>query len=187
MNKIIASIAVLAVVGGGIYWFTTRDKNQNSQQNQNEQTNQTQNENSNAPTPGPSSTKTSTNLKDLANGGNPQKCTFATTKDGFEVTGTSYLNGQGKYRVDFTSKDNGQTTTGHNIFDANAMVYFWIDGQTQGFKYDLVSYETAGQGAVDPNADTEYDCTSWSVDNSMFTPPSSVEFVSFADLMNEQR
>jgi hypothetical protein len=185
MNKTILGVIAAIVVAGGIYWYVDSQKDSPSgRQESSNETGDAARTSENAD----SSDNRQTSLAALAQSDRPQKCTFSTVTDGFTVTGTSYMDGQGKYRVDYSSRDSSQTYTGHNIFDANATIYMWQDGQAQGFKYDVQSSATAQQAAgLDPNVQTDYDCESWSVDNAMFVPPSSVTFTSFADLMGGQR
>ena len=125
-------------------------------------------------TPTTSSAKKS--LKDLIALGSSQQCKF---QDAAGNSGTMYVSG-GKSRGDFTSTANGATVGSHMLYDGQAM-YIWMDGQSQGYKSTLDATSApdsaAGSQAMDVNQALDYDCSSWSVAATSFTPPAGIEFL----------
>jgi hypothetical protein len=108
-----------------------------------------------------------------------QKCTFSSTENNATSEGTFYV-ASGKSRGDFSTTASGKTTMSHMIYDGTSS-YVWTDGSPSGFKMAVSadqSQSTQGQG-VNPNQNYNYDCTSWSADNTMFQPPSTINFTEF--------
>ncbi|QQG41301.1 MAG: hypothetical protein HYV90_03965 [Candidatus Woesebacteria bacterium] len=130
-------------------------------------------------------------LKELLASGVPQKCTFASDDESGKTEGTSYIAG-GKVRADFTSTLNGKTTVSHMISD-NKTSYIWTDDDKNGFKMTVpdsdtkattapVTGEAAQASEVDLNQKSDYKCSAWIPDNSMFTPPADVKFTDFSEM-----
>lgn len=117
-------------------------------------------------------------LAELLAAGTAQTCTF-TQADG---EGTVYV-ANGKMRGDFTSVADGKTMTSHMISDGTT-AYTWVDGMPTGFKMMMNSAQAAGQqpGTVDINQRLGYNCSSWSADASVFTPPAGMQFNDLAAL-----
>jgi len=125
--------------------------------------------------------QTMKSLRDLMMGGVSQKCTFSDDESTAKVSGTTYVS-SGKVRTDFTSKTAEVTTVGHMIVDGKVS-YFWMDGQPTGFKMAFDPNETTAknnaQQSVDANKGMNFQCSGWSVDGSLYTPPASVKFSDF--------
>ncbi len=123
-------------------------------------------------------------LKDLLTAGVAQKCTYQDTSTAANVSGTTYISA-GKVRSDFTSVTSNITISGHMVADGKTS-YVWMDGQTTGFKmaFDQASTASAGsaQQGVDANKAMNYSCSAWVVDNTLFTPPTSVKFTDLGAL-----
>lgn len=133
-----------------------------------------------------------TTLKDLLTSGSSQKCTFEEKSDSFSVSGTTYISG-GKVRSDYSSGVGTVMSSGHMITDGKTS-YIWTEGQTTGFKmaFDEANSDgstnttkdktttptdtTTSKEGVDPNKAMNYNCSGWSADNSMFTPPANIKF-----------
>ncbi len=127
-------------------------------------------------------------IKDLMAFKGNQQCTFADTEGG--SSGTVYVGG-GKMRGDFESVSDATTINSHMISDAE-YVYVWTDGQTSGFKMLISDMEKMNESAdtttpktVDVDKRLDYDCSSWSVDNTKFTAPTNVKFTDTGAMMNE--
>lgn len=121
-----------------------------------------------------------------------QKCTFVDAESNTE--GTVYAS-NGQVRADVTSTTEGEQSVTHMITDSSD-VYIWMDGEAQGFTMSLDTVteladrfsgmEATGAGqpsALDPDKQVDFECMPWSADANTFTPPSTVEFQSFGDLM----
>lgn len=134
------------------------------------------------------STAEKSSLKSLLAMNKSQKCTF----DVESSSGTNYITG-GKMRGDFTAKTGGSTATTHMIVDGQTS-YVWMDGQTSGYKMDFSAMQgnstkgdvnNTGQVNVDPNRDMNYNCTGWSVDNSVFVLPTNIKFADMSAMMDQ--
>ncbi len=123
-----------------------------------------------------------TSIKSLIDAGGSRKCTFKTTEAGAESSGTVYAS-DGKMRGDFTSMIEGKETMSHMIYDGTTS-YIWMDGQASGFKMTLDKSDVAAEQnqSVDVNKNYEFDCNSWSKDNSKFEVPSNIQFSDFSGL-----
>ena len=112
-------------------------------------------------------------LTELLALGTAQTCTFSQVEGG---EGTVYI-ANGKMRGDFTSLADGKTMVSHMISDGTT-AYTWIDGMPTGFKMMMNAAQVAGQqpGTVDVNQKLAFNCSSWSADASVFTPPAGMQF-----------
>ncbi|MDP2632966.1 MAG: hypothetical protein Q8P25_04580 [Candidatus Curtissbacteria bacterium] len=176
MNKKIILIiaALLVVVGvGGFYAMQKSSKTSNDQ--------------TTSVNTGSNSETIQGTLKNLLSGGKSQQCTYSNTQDSASVEGTIYI-ADGKMRGDYKTTSNGTTTSGHMIVDS-AFSYIWTD-DNQGFKYPIPAEQPSASGpsgnaqinqenAPDLNQSFNYSCKGWNAENSVFTPPSSVNFQTF--------
>lgn len=125
-------------------------------------------------------------LRDLMSIGQSQQCTFTDPESG--SLGTMYI-GTGDTRGDFVSEANGQTVNSHIISD-DTSVYFWTDGQTQGYRasFDAMESVAGGTGVqktVDVNKQVDYSCAPWVIDSAMFEMPAAVTFSDFSAMMED--
>ena len=126
-------------------------------------------------------------LHELIGSKTAQKCTFVSTADSVRSSGTILVGG-GKMRGDFTSVVQGKTIRSYLIVRDGAS-YVWSDAMPQGVKMSLATAEkprtnsVASEQAVDFNRKTDYNCTPWTVDNSMFTLPAGITFTEMSALM----
>ena len=126
------------------------------------------------------STTSEKSLKELVTSGASQQCTF-NNPDSKESMGTVYVSG-GKVRGDFTVSVQGKDMTTHMIGDGTNS-YIWTDGQTTGIKMafdpatEVQNSNTPTQSnGVDVNAKMNYNCESWTADQSKFEVPTTVTF-----------
>lgn len=126
-------------------------------------------------------TSSSQSLQELVAKGSSVKCTYG--ESGSE--GTMYIS-SGKARGDFSAG----TQKGHMVM-MDKTSYIWMDGSSQGFKSSLdtsapttaaANSGTASQG-VDASKKMNYSCSPWSADASMFTLPTSVQFMDASAMM----
>lgn len=132
-------------------------------------------------------TSQSGSLKDIfANGGN-KKCTFSTKTETSETLGTFYVSGTNT-RGSMVATSNGKSTT-TNIVRNGDTFYIWGDSLPTGMKITMSVDEMSskiGQGqtsAINPDAKVDFKCGNWSVDSSLFTPPSSVKFIDASNVI----
>lgn len=130
-------------------------------------------------------------IKDLLKLGRSIKCDLAKASKDI-VAGEVYISGK-KARSDFQIKDStGKTSTGHFILD-NTTMYSWTDqNKAQAMKIDVAELEkqagttqASNSGADNYSNNSDYRCTNWSVDSSMFVPPADVKFSDFSALMQQ--
>ncbi len=128
-------------------------------------------------------------LNELLGLGTSQKCTFSSVNGSDTTSGTVYVAG-GKMRGDFTSNVSGQSTSSHMIVDGTTS-YTWMDGQSTGYKMTFNPETGATPSATgsqtsqgpDLNQKSDYNCSAWTADSSLFTLPADVKFMSLGDLL----
>lgn len=139
-------------------------------------------------------------MEDLLATGRPQKCEWSA--DG--AHGVVYLDGK-RMRIDIESKDDDIVQKMGTINDG-VWVYTWDVMAKHGQKMNIATMEKMTQKAKELKSDNvnddmknssepeqlfkmknNYHCTKWSVDDSMFTPPTDVTFEDIADAMNKAR
>lgn len=178
MNKKILGIVViiLVVVLGGAAFIMSKNSSKTPVSTQ-----ATQNEN-------PTASNNQKSLKDLIASGQAQKCTFKDKSESVDVEGTTYID-NGKMRGDFNSAVGGKSIAMHMIV-SDKTSYTWMDGQTTGFKMEFDPEKMAaptgtqqGQQSVDVNKLIDYNCSGWSVDSSVFTPPANIKFSEMGGMM----
>lgn len=173
MNKklIVIVVAILAVLGGGYYVYSSQKAGVGA--------------------PGTQSGKSNavSSLKDLIAKNIAQTCTYSNSEGDVENSGTMFMAG-GKVRGDFETKmKDGKTTKSHMIVDGNTS-YIWSDDSNMGFKstFDEKAGTTtsskdsgtpAETGSFDASAGMDYKCSPWSADASKFALPKGVTFQSF--------
>lgn len=135
------------------------------------------------------SSKTRGSIKSLLGIGKNVTCDI-TYPDG-NGSGTTFIADK-KMRGDFTMMVDKKEMENHMIQDGDT-TYFWSGTQGTKMKIDdsvKVSPSPAtgqqSQGA-DINKDVDYKCSSWSVDNSKFTPPADVSFTDMSALMDKMK
>ena len=177
MNKkllipVAAVVLLLILVGGGVLVMSSRNKSKTepvtTKQNEANKVQETQ--------------VAKKSLKDLLAAGIPQKCTFKDLSNDVDMEGTSYV-ANGKVRGDFKSSVNGETSSGHSIFDGKTS-YVWMDGTSTGFKMEIdpavtATPESSSQQGVDLNKTIDYNCSAWIPDQSLFNPPENNYFFYF--------
>jgi hypothetical protein len=141
----------------------------------------------------------SASLAQLLAAGQDYSCTFETTDDaGLKTDGTIYVADQGhKMSGKFmtTNADNTQTQT--SMMSDGQYTYIWSADQTQGFKMKvdpendtlLPEGDDSSEVGFDADQQLDFNCQPWRPDNSLFVPPTGIEFVDFSaqvEMMQEQ-
>lgn len=134
--------------------------------------------------------------------GKSMECTFSFSSDGMRGEGTGFF-ADGNARVDSLYTGTGSApTASYMISDAkNKVMYTWtlMDGVAQGVKMaipddvpentsdapDTSTIAPSADAGVTPETDVEYDCKPWNVDNSVFVPPTDVEFMDMTSMQAE--
>lgn len=171
-NKvIIAVVTAVIIVGGGIALFMANSSN--TQQNETKQV-ETTNE-------------TKTSLSALLEKGDPQKCTYSGTNEGYEYSGTAYFSSEKQMRNDYKSEREGKSRDGSMIISDDTQ-YFWNNDDKKGFKTAVKADDQQQSNSetgknVDTKAKFSFQCEDWTVDESKFTPPSDVTFQDLTQIM----
>lgn len=173
MNKklgVIIVIIVLLLLGGGAFVMSHKSTKSTAAQTATTTVN---------PTETAANKGTLGSLKSLMTSALPQTCTFSTQKQA-STNGTIYVSG-GKLRGDFTSTNQGQTINGHMLVDSG-FSYIWTDLNKQGMKVAITEAQVntaANSQAMDLNQDVSYSCKPWVADESKFTLPTDITFMTF--------
>jgi hypothetical protein len=148
--KLLIGLAALALVGGGVYTYTTTKKDTM-----------------------PASETASTSpmsLQTLLSLDVPQVCTFTDSQMGAETSGTVYV-ADGRARGDFEARAVGQTYHAHAIIEEETM-YTWIDETKMAFALPLNGEATSTTNQpFDVTKNLNYICTPWTVDDTKFEKP----------------
>lgn len=126
-------------------------------------------------------------IKSLLSGGKNVSCSVKYPIGDSTSEGKVYVT-ENKMRGDFTTTVEGKTMESHMISDGSYS-YSWVSGTPQGVKIKIDETQAkaspvAGQSQqVDIDAQIDMNCSSWGVDNSMFTPPADVKFTDFSSMM----
>ncbi len=186
MNKkvLIGVIVVILIAAGG--WFAYSKSNEKDDAQARTDANTA--ENSNDDSIFDSSANTLRGLLGFKNA----VCTYSDQ----EGSGTIYIANEDRMRYNFTST-NPEQPSGSMIM-SDGTQYIWEDATKEGFtmRYNPndARDEAAGSNATDQNEesvdlDQEYNfsCEKWSVDQSVFTPPSDVTFTDMEALLQQQQ
>lgn len=124
-----------------------------------------------------------TSLTQLLGSTGSQKCTFESSTNNSSSSGAVYVAG-GQLRGDFISTTNGIAVESHLIIKDDTS-YVWSSALPQGIQIPLASMSVGSgvEGSVDPNAELDYSCNTWSADASVFTLPTGVEFQDLSSFM----
>lgn len=119
----------------------------------------------------------------LARGGN-YECTFTSTDPDSESSGVIYVSDK-RIRGDFKSMVEKSGLVASSMIVDGKAVYTWSDATPLGIKIPIVSSEDGSNQVTDSfnsenkNASVDYECKSWKVDETMFVPPSGIQFMGF--------
>lgn len=139
-----------------------------------------------ATTPAPSDNQESRgSLRSLLGIGKNLTCTI-TNQDG--SGGAVFIAGD-RVRGDFTGT--GVQGGMMHMIQSEGYMNMWTDGSNQGTKIKIEAEtdqespagDTAASQSVDLNAEVNYTCSPWGVDNSKFALPSGVTFTDFSEVM----
>lgn len=182
-TKIITVFIILIILlGGGYYFLNLRGK---SPQTSTENKAMTLGESA------PSGQSFAGSLTDLLTLGQNYSCTFQTTDDsGAQTSGLVFVSAGGdKLSGEFEMTDTDGAIITSSVVRDGEYNYMWSSALDQGFKYKIgpddesifgqegdQSNESVG---IDENANMDFNCQPWVVDNSKFVPPVNIEFVEF--------
>jgi hypothetical protein len=148
--KLLIGLAALALVGGGVYTYTTTKKE--------------------VMPPSETASTSPMSLQALLSLDVPQVCTFTDSQMGAETSGTVYV-ANGKAQGDFEVKAVGQTYHAHALIEKE-MMYTWIDETKMAFTLPLNGEATSTVNqSFDVTKNLNYVCAPWTVDATKFEKP----------------
>lgn len=120
--------------------------------------------------------------------GKTLECSFQFKDDVHKSEGTGFFDGS-KMRVDtMYTATSGDIFTSNMISDGQTL-YVWSDTETGKFALKMpattsrANSEADSDTSLDPNTTVWYTCQPWSVDGSVFEPPSEITFMDMTSLM----
>lgn len=123
-------------------------------------------------------------ITEILSTGETAKCSFTIGEDESQTTGTIYTSGD-KAKGDFSTTVNGKENKTYMIKDADTF-YLWGDSLPMGIKMAMSVNDFASKAsdnplgeAIDPSKEFDVKCVSWTRDESIFNPPTTVKFTSF--------
>lgn len=131
-------------------------------------------------------------IANLLGSGKNVMCQMDYSNESDSTEGTAYVSGE-KMRGDFTIETaDGTTMTSHMIRD-DQYSYIWTDDNSKGTKIKVEvtadieekAKPQTQQTGVDVDKEVDLDCSNWTVDNSMFIPPTSIEFTDFSQTLKQ--
>lgn len=131
-------------------------------------------------------------ITDLLKLGKDLKCTWDTTDQGVDVSGTAYISGQ-KSRTEMKINQPEMTVTSYFVSDGDT-AYMWGDNQP-GFKMNLADFEDQSDDTSSDSApaennwnqDFDYNCSAWAVDPSVFQIPTDIEFTDMGQMVEDMQ
>lgn len=188
MNKLLIFVVAIAVAAGGLFYFLKQqDQTPGASDAQSETQNNTFNNNQegadNAPEQPVTGSGQAATLAEIAEGG-AKKCELTVTISSEnpelgDYQGNFYSDGAGRYHTEIWQLS--QPETKFYTLVSSPWVYTWTSFDNRGIR---TAASTAGQAGVpgsefDPNSAPQpydFDCSSWSVNQSMFEPPANITF-----------
>lgn len=181
MNKALLAflaVVILAIVGVGAFLFTRKPPTNNQTPN-------------NSIMEG---NKFSGTFMDLLALGQNYTCTFDTVDDaGTKTKGKVYVAAGGnKLSGQFLITQADGTEVDSNIIRDGEYNYIWTSLQPEGYKTKITldndslfgSGKDSGKSTnLSDDINLDFDCSPWAVDNTMFIPPSNIEFLDLSETM----
>lgn len=133
-------------------------------------------------------TTMSNSLTDLLSSGKTQKCTFSYSDENGGTEGTVYVNNQ-NMRADLNITTADKKVSQMNMIRKGDDSYVWGGGFPggTGLKMTLSAEELSGNEEINKSFDTskkaDYDCSGWTVDSTVFVPPSNIKFQDLSGMM----
>jgi hypothetical protein len=176
IKAIIIAVVTLAVAGGGAFYVVNKDDGAANQSGQNIGEN--------------------SSINDLLASGENIQCTYSfTDDDGNENTGTTYVVGE-RMRGSFTFNSQTEGVQTSNILRDNEYQYVWSDGSNEGFKTKVEAADsedsqpaekTDDQQTIDQDQKYDFDCSGWSVDETVFEVPANIKFTDYSSQIERSR
>jgi hypothetical protein len=176
IKTIIIVVVALAVAGGGAFYVANKNDGQTNRSGQ--------------------SIGENSSINDLLASGENIQCTYSfADEDGNENTGTTYVAGE-RMRGSFTFNSQTEGVQTSNMLQDNEYQYVWSDGSNEGFKTKVEAADSEDsqpaenaddQQAIDQDQKYDFDCSEWSVDETVFEVPANVKFTDYSSQLEQSR
>ncbi len=182
-SVVLIIVVLLALVGGAYYFMQSNSSqettNSTSSADSSDEMSQTEKQMT-----GNDTESFIGSFTDLLKLGRNITCTFDTRDDsGNETKGTVYISGE-KMRGTFQLSQVDGTQMDADVLQDGEYNYFWSPQQPQGTKLKIAELENDEVDTPDKKSpadfsddEFDYSCQPWVVNSSIFTPPSTVQFV----------
>lgn len=194
MNKFTIGviIIVLLLIGGGTYYLSQRSPKQEEVMSENamveEKIEQSTGE------------KMTGTFMDLLRLGQNYNCTFSSSdEEGNKTEGKIYVAAGGdKLNGSFTLTQKDNTSYNSYIIRDGEYNYIWSSVMKQGYKTKIEPEDETlfGDSSTDNKESNvgltdkdkvDFNCRPWIVNNSLFSPPTDIEFINLAEQMQEMK
>ena len=170
---IIAAIVIL-LGAGGVFLYS---QNKNPEPNTTVATEESNEE-----------TSMENNLASILKSGKTQQCTFTyADESGNNTNGTAYISGD-QMRTDVTSTTSNKSSTIYVIRNGDDN-YIWgsdfpnSTGLKMTMSIDEYASNEESKKYFDPNLNAQYDCSEWTADEAIFTPPTNIKFQDLSSMI----
>lgn len=126
-------------------------------------------------------------IKSLLTAGKSVSCTINYSTDVSVSKGKIYVSGNKVYGEFKVLGADGEEIQSYMIQDGENG-YSWSGASLAGTKFKIdpaASPTVQSDQSVDINRDSDMDCSSWSVDNSKFVPPTNVQFTDVSEVLKQ--
>lgn len=133
-------------------------------------------------------------LKDLVGVGKNSKCTFVYSDENRKSEGIIYVSDD-LARTDIKTFIENKEAEYHTIINGE-YIYMWSDQETEGVKMKYIDFQNTQntKDSKDSVSDsykeysglqneTDFKCTKWVSDNSMFSIPMDIEFIDMTEIL----
>ena len=131
-------------------------------------------------------------LSELIHTETPAVCTYASSTKMSMTTGTVYV-GNGKLYAEVNAAPTDTNSVGGHmniIFDESA-IYMWSSLSTKGIKIAATGEGWGSEAQITSSLQATwkqsnaYECKPWTVDGAKFVPPTTIQFVDFAQQLQQ--
>lgn len=186
MQNLIYVVVAVVLLGGGVWWYTNQDAVPKST---GDMPGMMMNEEGKSG--GMSGTGTFATIMMM---NHSMKCDFTASDESMTSEGVFYYDGD-RFAVEaVTTMPEGQSQT--NMITGEDAVYSWSTSAQGTYAFmmprdeddaeTMSQEESRGMGdtqSFDTDQQVAYDCDMWQVDESVFTPPSDIEFMDMQAMM----
>lgn len=164
-NALIGLVALVVVVGGGVWFFSSKKDMQDGS--------------AEAHRSSQDAVRGEGTFAELMARTGSWKCDVAVAIEEAPSQGEVYIS-DGKIHADFTAQIEamGGQSVRTQMIQTDGYVYTWSDMTPQGFKMPIPEGgEADAPQGVSYDSRVSYDCAPWTLDMSLFIPPSNVTFM----------